>query len=88
MEQRGDPIAGSQLFRDYCAVCGEAIRVTAEKRGLPRNFCLDCMRTAVHKLAETVQRQAGQTAPPVDPAADTPADEDAEYDFDADQSFS
>lgn len=81
MEQRGEPIAGSHLFRDFCAVCGEAIRIPEEKRGLPRNYCLDCMRKAVHKLAETVQQQSGRTTPPAAPEED----DDANYDFDSDQ---
>lgn len=81
MEQRGEPIPGSHLFRDFCAVCGEAIRVSADKRGLPRNYCLDCMRKAVHKLAETVQQQAGNAAAPAPP----PDDDDANYEFDPDQ---
>lgn len=75
MEQRGEAIPGSHLFRDFCTVCGEAIRVSEEKRALPRNYCLDCMRKAVHKLAETVQRQSGQAV--------TPEDDDADYDFDS-----
>ena len=83
MEQRGEPIAGSHLFRDFCAVCGEPIRVPEEKRGLPRNYCLDCMRKAVHKVAESVQQQeAEKSAPmPLIPAED----DDASYDFDADE---
>jgi hypothetical protein len=81
MEQRGEPIAGSQLYRDFCAVCQEPIRVTKEKRGLPQNFCLECMRKAVHKLAESVQQQAAaRTAAP--PLEDVDDDEE-QYDFDA-----
>lgn len=80
MEQRGEPIPGSHLFRDFCAVCGEAIRVPEEKRGLPRNYCLDCMQKAVHKLAETVQQREGANSPPLPVAPD---DDDANYDFDA-----
>lgn len=82
MEERGEPIAGSQLYRDFCAVCQEPIRVPEEKRGLPRNFCLDCMRTAVHKLAETVQQQEADRngAPPGDAY-----DDDESYDFDAEE---
>jgi len=83
MEQRGEQIAGSQLFRDFCAVCGEPIRVTAEKRGLPKNFCLDCMRTAVHKLAESVQQRAGVLPPAPPPVANDDEDEDLNYDFEA-----
>lgn len=82
MEQRGEPIAGSTLFRDFCAVCREPIRVPVEKRGLPQNFCLDCMRKAVHKLAESVQKaEAEKSTPPSDPASTYDADEN--YDFDA-----
>lgn len=78
MEQRGERIAGSQLYRDFCAVCQEPIRVPAEKRGLPQNFCLNCMRKAVHKLAESVQqREAARAAP-----APEPHDDDENYDFD------
>lgn len=81
MEERGEPIAGSQLFRDFCAVCEEPIRVPEEKLGLPRNFCLDCMRKAVHKLAETVQQQEA------DRNGTGPLDEydDENYDFDAEE---
>lgn len=82
MEERGEPIAGSQLFRDFCAACQEPIRVSEEKRGLPQNYCLDCMRKAVFKLAESVQQQeAARTGRP--PAQDH--DDDANYDFDADE---
>lgn len=80
MEQRGERIAGSQLYRDFCAVCREPIRVPEEKRGLPQNFCLDCMRKAVHKLAESVQaREAVRAAAPPTPNYD----DDDSYDFDA-----
>lgn len=82
MEERGEPIAGSQLFRDFCAVCQEPIRVPEEKRGLPKNYCLDCMRTAVFKLAETVQQQeAARNGEP--PIGDDDGDEN--YDFDAEE---
>jgi hypothetical protein len=80
MEQRGAPIPGSSLYRDFCAVCKEPIRVPLEKLGLPQNFCLDCMRKAVHKLAESVQQQAAaRTAQPAAPDCD----DDENYDFDA-----
>jgi hypothetical protein len=82
MEQRGEPIAGSHLFRDFCAVCGEPIRVPAEKRGLPRNFCLGCMRKAVHKLAESVQKQDAEKSAPTEIP---PQDDDANYAFDAEE---
>ena len=83
MEQRGEPIAGSTLFRDFCAVCQEPIRVSEEKRGLPRNFCLECMRKAVHKLAETVQKAEAVKS---NPATDSILTNDEEhYDFDADE---
>jgi len=86
MEQRGEPIAGSTLFRDFCAVCQEPIRVSEEKRGLPQNFCLDCMRKAVHKVAESVQKaEAEKSKPPSDPASTYEADDDENYDFDADE---
>jgi hypothetical protein len=79
MEQRGEPIAGSQLFRDFCAVCGEPIRVSVEKRGLPQNFCIDCMRKAVQKLAESVQQQAAGRAAP----SEQDHEDDESYNFDA-----
>lgn len=63
MEARGEPIPGSSLYRDFCAICGEPIRVPADKRDLPRNFCLDCMRKAVHKLADALQPRHGHSAP-------------------------
>lgn len=85
MEQRGEPIAGSHLFRDFCAVCGEPIRVPEEKRGLPRNFCIDCMRKAVHKLAESVQQQAKGERGDSSPTPVVPADDDTNYDFDAEE---
>ena len=81
MEQRGEPIAGSHLFRDFCAVCGEPIRVPEVKLGLPRNYCLDCMRKAVHKVAESVQRQEAEKSAP--PPVIPPEDDDADYNFDA-----
>jgi hypothetical protein len=83
MEQRGERIAGSSLYRDFCAVCNEPIRVPEEKLALPKNFCLECMRKAVHKLAESVQQQeAARHAPP---QPDPNYDDDSTYDFDADE---
>jgi len=79
MEQRGQRIAGSSLYRDFCAVCQEPIRVPEEKLGLPQNFCLDCMRKAVHKLAESVQqREAARAAPAAGNDGDETYDSDAE----------
>ncbi|MBL8851927.1 MAG: hypothetical protein JNG89_19800 [Planctomycetaceae bacterium] len=83
MEQRGEPIAGSTLFRDFCAVCQEPIRVPKEKRGLPQNFCLECMRKAVHKLAESVQKAESEKSQPA--AGSAPTDDDENYDFDAEE---
>ena len=85
MEQRGEPIAGSTLFRDFCAVCQEPIRVSEEKRGLPQNFCLDCMRNAVHKLAESVQKAEADKHQPPPASASTYDDDDENYDFDAEE---
>ena len=39
VEKRGEHIPGSKYLRDYCCVCGEAIRVVAL---IPCNFCSDC----------------------------------------------
>lgn len=40
--QIGERIPGSSLFRDFCVVCGEAIRVV---HAGTRNTCLDCEPT-------------------------------------------
>ena len=85
MEQRGEPIAGSTLFRDFCAVCREPIRVSEEKRGLPQNYCLDCMRKAVHKLAESVQKAEAEKTRAASPPDSASTDDDETYDFDADE---
>jgi hypothetical protein len=81
MEQRGERIAGSSLYRDFCAVCKEPIRVPEEKLALPQNFCLDCMRKAVQKVAESVQQQ--EAARRGESKSATGDDDDANYDFDA-----
>ena len=83
MEQRGERIAGSHLYRDFCAVCHEPIRVPEEKLGLPQNFCLDCMRKAIRKLAESVQQREAANSARVKPALN--GDNDENDDFDADE---
>ena len=85
MEQRGESIEGSQLYRDFCAVCREPIRVTEDKRDLPQNFCLDCMRKAVHKLAESVQQQEAARTAQQTTDLDGRYDDDLNYDFDAEE---
>ena len=40
--KRGDPIPGSRLFRNFCARCGEAIRVEEARRDRTDEGCRDC----------------------------------------------
>lgn len=40
--QIGAAIPGSKLVRDFCACCGEAIRVVCISK---KNFCLECRST-------------------------------------------
>ena len=39
--ERGEKIPGSQLVRDYCGHCGEAIRVV-DASPEKKNYCLEC----------------------------------------------
>jgi len=39
--QRGKPIPGSCYYRDFCALCGEPIRVPKSRLNVP-NVCRDC----------------------------------------------
>ncbi len=68
-EQRGSKILGSNLFRDYCAICNEPIRVNANaifsqskaKGGLvvdkaKKNYCSDCVDGEV-LLRQTKDKQ-------------------------------
>src|SRR3989304_5787073 len=40
-EEFGKPVPNSKYFRDFCASCGEPIRVSSEKL-YDDNFCRDC----------------------------------------------
>lgn len=39
MEERGDTIVGSRFIRDFCADCGEPIRVISIETP---NYCTEC----------------------------------------------
>lgn len=39
--RRGDAIAGSRFYREFCATCGTPIRVRSEQT-FRRNHCEDC----------------------------------------------
>jgi len=41
IENRGQPIRGSCFFRDFCAHCGEPMRVKKSALGC-KNYCQDC----------------------------------------------
>lgn len=73
MEPRGERIHGSSMFRAFCAMCGEPIRVPTEKRNLPRNFCLKCMLKEIEKLslgASLIIKSLRPAGPPATPLSE------------------
>lgn len=40
IEQRGEPIPGSKLVRDFCVLCDEPIRVF----NVGHHYCTDCQK--------------------------------------------
>ena len=59
-EIKGQPIPGSELWRDWCCVCGEPMRISSSQRGMP-NVCLDCGPHTPHDRSEHLtprQREA------------------------------
>lgn len=43
MSERGTPIPGSSLFRNFCSDCGTAIRVIQEHRNDKDQACSECL---------------------------------------------
>lgn len=58
---RGDPIPGSALFRNYCQVCGDPIRVPASRREARNCECDGCRFMGRHR------RPRRLSAPPTPP---------------------
>ena len=40
-EGKHEPIVGSLMVRDFCAECGEALRISKDRIGI-HNYCEDC----------------------------------------------
>ncbi len=57
-ERKGDPIAGSKLFRDFCSnpTCGEPIRVYERDLG-KANLCDTCRQYGRREIGEVRTQQ-------------------------------